>query len=191
MALPSRRHVLQSLVGASVLTSGCLGTDGGPETETATATERSYSRETTSPETQRVRNASEKPAVTSSDVSPLRGWTSEHWAVASTDGTDALQFAEETTGTADAIAFVEETDLSTYTVVVDQYTVGGYSTREIDRLRWQESDKGPDGGYSFRVDYEVVAREGDCQREDETHVEATFVRIPAPVEHIVGFASSW
>lgn len=192
MATLSRRRFLGAVAGAglAVGTSGCTGTTGTP-TATPTANEVRLSHAVETPDARRVRNPNGAPAVRSSLVDPPGGWTDATWAVSSPDDRESLEFAPEAVGVDAAREFVRATDLSARTVLVDQYRVGACSTRRLERLRWDRHATGPGEGAGVAVEYATVDRDADCEEGDPADVEATLVRVPADVERVDYFSSSW
>jgi hypothetical protein len=198
---PSRRNVLRLSSVALLGLAGC-STRSPDGRESATATERAYSRSVDSPASSRVRDPEGRPAVRSSARSPgedpyesSESWHYEHWLVTTREEADALDFSQTATGAESAAEFVADTDLARETLLVHQYRVGECRTRRPGRLEWDEElSCGNVECTGIELNYEHETRESDCQgtatdgsdgppySEGTYDSEATFVRIPAEIQ---------
>lgn len=222
----TRRDVLalSGVTLAGLAGCGARGSEGprsgvgadGDGIHSPTATERSYANEETAPASRTLRNQAGNPAVVSSahepgaDPTPSEvgdessTWIHEHWLVRGPAERDALEYSDSTSGVESARAFVADTDLSTVSLLVQQYGVANCTTVEVQRIRWSGLEDRPEGAIDLRVDYEERERDDDCEHDgdhgsshgDEEHeastvVEATMTRIPVTVETVRSFAYGW
>lgn len=154
-------------------------------TPTPAATEPTFSNDLKEPPYRQLRHSAGEPALRSSAVSPPSGWESARWVVTSSEERDAIDVSSEATGTAEAREFLRDTDFSTETVLVHQYRLDDCVGRQLDRVRWTDSEDGPDGTFTIQMEYAM--RDRDCQGDDADAVEATLVRLPAAIAQVGEF----
>ena len=182
--MPSRRTVLRALPVVLTGLAGCTQMNA-ESTPTPAPTEPTFSNDLTDPPYRQLRHSEGEPALRSSAHSPPSGWESARWVVTSPEKRNALDFSSEANGTEEARQFLRDTDFSTETVLVHQYRLDGCVGRQLDRVRWTESEDGPDGTFTVQLEYTMSDR--DCQRDDAEDVEATLVRIPAEIAQLGEF----
>lgn len=183
----SRRQVLGGFAVLLVGGSGCTRTASrDTPTDTATASERTFSHCIRDPTTHQVRHPEGEPAIRSAAFTPTGDWRSAEWVVTSPRERDALVYSTGATGVGEAQTFVEDTELSAQTLLVHQHGFENCLTLQVARLKWNESEYPPEGAFDVGVEY-TTERDEDCRRDDTRGTIATLARIPADIAEIGRF----